>query len=582
MNNTINTFLHTEAPINHQQQPVQTDTGIFTPKHDGVYFEGFGRDGQPLPEKRICSLLKVVADTRTVQGNGWGILLEWRDSDNREQRWAMPKRLLSDGGAEIAGELLDRGLWIAPNKRNKVLEYITATRTTKRITCTDRTGWHGQAYVTPERVYGLDGDQYIYQAEGVGIDSIMSTTSTLVDWQNAVARYAVGNARLMFAIATAFAGTLVTPANVESGGFHLVGGSSSGKTTAQRAAASVWGQPDTFKRSWRSTANGLEGIASLHNDNLLILDEISEMNSKDASETAYMLGNGQGKTRSNKNGSTRPTKTWKTLFLSSGEVTLQTLVNEDNGKRRVKAGQEVRIADINADAGKDWGIFESLHHFPSSAALADHLRYATNQHYGTAGIQWLDMLTKHYSQWHQTLQESIAQFCKSVLPPNVSGQANRVARRFGLVAVAGELATQYGITGWQQGQATQAAQHCFNDWLAQFGKGNREDKQIMDAVMSFLERNPARFQDLNLVSPLPVIDRVGFIRNKQGDTEYIIPARQLERLAEGFSSNQIAQVLQKFGLLNEPDKEGKNAIKMRLAELGSIRCYIITTNQYLN
>ena len=240
MNNTINTFLHTEAPINHQQQPVQTDTGIFTPKHDGVYFEGFGRDGQPLPEKRICSLLKVVADTRTVQGNGWGILLEWRDSDNREQRWAMPKRLLSDGGAEIAGELLDRGLWIAPNKRNKVLEYITATRTTKRITCTDRTGWHGQAYVTPERVYGLDGDQYIYQAEGVGIDSIMSTTSTLVDWQNAVARYAVGNARLMFAIATAFAGTLVTPANVESGGFHLVGGSSSGKTTAQRAAASVW------------------------------------------------------------------------------------------------------------------------------------------------------------------------------------------------------------------------------------------------------------------------------------------------------------------------------------------------------
>ena len=575
MNTTMNTFLHTEAPINHHRQPVQTDTGIFTPKADGVYFEGFGRDGQPLPEKRICSPLKIVADTRTLNGTGWGILLEWHDYDNRVQRWAMPKRLLSDGAAEIAGELLDRGLWIAPNKRNKVVEYITATRSTKRITCTDRTGWHGKAYVTPERVYGVDADQYIYQADGVSIDSIMSMTSTLVDWQNDVARYAVGNSRLMFAISTAFAGTLVTPANVESGGFHLVGGSSSGKTTAQRAAASVWGQPDTFKRSWRSTANGLEGIASLHNDNLLILDEISEMNSKDASETAYMLGNGQGKTRSNKNGSTRPTKTWKTLFLSSGEVTLQALVNEDNGKRRVKAGQEVRIADINADAGKNWGIFESLHHFQSSAALADHLRYATNQHYGVAGIEWLEKLTQHPEQWQTTLPNSIAQFCKDVLPADVSGQANRVARRFGLVAVAGELATQYGITGWRQGQATQAAQHCFYDWLAQFGTGNREDKQIMDAVMSFLERNPARFQDLNLVSPIPVVDRVGFIRHKPDSTEYLIPTRQMERLAEGFSTNQIVQVLRKFGLLNEPDSAGKNTILARAAELGVIRCYKI-------
>ncbi len=29
-----------------------------------------------------------------------------------------------------------------------------------------------------------------------------------------------------------------------------------------------------------------------------------------------------------------------------------------------------------------------------------------------------------------------------------SGQVRRVAARFGLVAVAGELATEYGITGW--------------------------------------------------------------------------------------------------------------------------------------
>jgi uncharacterized protein (DUF927 family) len=45
----------------------------------------------------------------------------------------------------------------------------------------------------------------------------------------------------------------------------------------------------------------------------------------------------------------------------------------------------------------------------------------------------------------------------------------RVARRFALVAVAGELATEAGLTGWAQGEATTAAAHCLRDWIEAFG-----------------------------------------------------------------------------------------------------------------
>lgn len=580
MNAPMNTAfqIRTEKPAANLA-PIQTDTGKFTPKADGVYFEAFSKDGQLLPEKRICSPLNVLADTRTNNGTGWGKLLEWRDDDNRLQRWAMPKKLLSGDSAEIAGELLDRGLDILPNKKNKVIEYITAAKPVNLITCTDRTGWHSGAYVTPEKVYGEDADKFIYQTEGVGIEAVMSVSGTLEDWQQQVAAYARGNSRLLFSLSAAFAGTLVSPANVESGGFHLVGGSSSGKSTAQRVAASVWGDPDTFKRSWRATSNGLEGVASLHNDNVLILDEISEMSSKDASETAYMLGNGQGKTRSNKNGSTRPTKTWKTLFLSSGEVTLQDLLNEDGGgRRRIKAGQEVRIANIQADAGQNMGIFETTHDFTKPAALADHLRYETAKNHGAAGAAWLTAITKNHRQLWDSLPEAISQFCETVLPENASGQAHRVARRFGLVAVAGELATTYGVTGWKAGEATAAAQRCFNDWLDVFGSGNREDKQILDAVMSFIERNGSRFQDISLHSPIAVIDRVGFYRqaaNSEG-REYLIPTRQMERIAEGFNVNQVIGVLRDLGMINNPDSTGRSSVVVRLPELGAKRCYIIT------
>ncbi|WP_457589305.1 DUF927 domain-containing protein, partial [Legionella pneumophila] len=49
-------------------------------------------------------------------------------------------------------------------------------------------------------------------------------------------------------------------------------------------------------RLWRSTTNGLEGLAALHNDGLLILDELSQMDPREAGEAAYLLANGQGKT----------------------------------------------------------------------------------------------------------------------------------------------------------------------------------------------------------------------------------------------------------------------------------------------
>ena len=82
------------------------------------------------------------------------------------------------------------------------------------------------------------------------------------DWRDRIGALCVGNSRLVFAVASAFAGPLLRPAGMESGGFHLRGDSSSGKTTALRLAASVNGGPSYMQR-WRTTSNGLEGAAAL-------------------------------------------------------------------------------------------------------------------------------------------------------------------------------------------------------------------------------------------------------------------------------------------------------------------------------
>ncbi|MFX8067448.1 hypothetical protein ABTK78_20395, partial [Acinetobacter baumannii] len=83
-------------------------------------------------------------------------------------------------------------------------------------------------------------------------------------------------------------------------------------------------------------------------------------------------------------GSARRSASWRTLFLSSGEIGLADKIAEDGRSRRLAAGQAVRIVDVAADAGAGMGILEELHEFPSPDALARHLTKAAQHHYGVA------------------------------------------------------------------------------------------------------------------------------------------------------------------------------------------------------
>ena len=72
-------------------------------------------------------------------------------------------------------------------------------------------------------------------------------------------------------------GILISPP--AGGGIHFRSASSTGKSTALHVAGSVWGGGDAtgYVRSWRATANGLEGVALNHCDTLLCLDELSQL-----------------------------------------------------------------------------------------------------------------------------------------------------------------------------------------------------------------------------------------------------------------------------------------------------------------
>ena len=217
-------------------------------------------------------------------------------------------------------ELARMGLSIAPGKAQRYLlaSFVQVWPVESRARCVERLGWHGSVYVTPAESIGQD-DQIVVFQNAHAIDPAFSTSGTLDTWRDTVAGLSAGNSRLVFALSVAFAGPLADVAGEDSGGFHLRGSSSSGKTTALTLAASVWGNPSAYPRLWRATANDLEGLAALHNDGLLILDELSQIDPKEAGEAAYLLANGQGKARASRTGAARQAARWRLLFLSAGE-----------------------------------------------------------------------------------------------------------------------------------------------------------------------------------------------------------------------------------------------------------------------
>lgn len=218
---------------------------------------------------------------------------------------------------------------------------------------------------------------------------------TLKLWKMNVAPYALYSSRIMLALCCGFSGFLLKLSGMEGGGFHLWGMSSIGKTSSAYMLASLAGSPKDVVVLWNNTDKGLEEIAVAHNDSYLVLDE-SKLLDKDVLAAAkimqnrvYTLSGGKGKTRSamyeNK------VAEWQVSIFSTGECSLQQLAASGNVERL--EGENVRVIDVNADAGAEMGIFESLPDgINSSNELVHAIKDATHRYYGSAKPAFLKRL----------------------------------------------------------------------------------------------------------------------------------------------------------------------------------------------
>jgi putative DNA primase/helicase len=564
---------HNRAP---RSAPFQvTDEGVFFLK---------GSDDGTTDCVRLAARVDVVAKTRDAGGESWGRLLRWRDEEGRMHQWTMPMEMLASDAGAVRARLLSEGLpYISTNARlrERFAEYLQTTPVQKYARCVSRVGWHEGIYVLPDRAIGPPSNEEILYQTPYEAAHNWNTKGDAGQWREEVGRRCSGNSRLIFAASCGFAGPLPSLVGAESGGVHFFGGTSQGKTTALIVGGSVCGGggQQGFLETWRTTINGLEAMAEAHNDGTLFLDELAQADPRDVAEAAYLLGNGQGKGRMTRGFGARPRLRWTLLYVSSGETTLAE--HAATAGKTTKGGAEVRLLNIPADAGGEFGLFEELHGVTSPDAFALELKAAALRFYGSPLRVFLERLTRERTEVERVFSGVRDAFIDRFVPRGASGEVTRAAGRFAMISTAGELATEWGITGWRQGEAIEAAERCFREWLKRRGTIGASDLEAaIRQVRAFFESNGAsRFQTLNPASleteAEGILNRAGFKRRtKDRETEYLVLLEVFRNeVCAGYNYQAVLKELDKRRFLV---RDGSNmAIKPRLPELGSVRVYCI-------
>ena len=506
---------------------------------------------------RISPLLTVAARTENTNGDGCGKLVTFNDWGGRARKCIIPVDQLLGDNQEAVQKLASMGFQPDPDVKSLRLlrRYIYEANPDRIVKCVQRVGWHEDVFVFPDVSIGHSAQEYLFDSDAGA--HRYRCAGTIAEWQEHVSRFCRGNSRLLFVVSCAFAAPLLDLVKSEGFGIHLRGNSSIGKTTALLVAGSVLGGDGKtgFLETWNATANGMETRAALYNDMMLPLDEISQAPDREIGDLVYVLANGNGKGRATRSISLRPSIQFRVLFLSTGERRLSEIMAAAG--KQIKGGQEARLVEIEADAGAGYKLFEDLHGHGSADRFSVELKHAAHTFYGTAIREFLSRVAEHRNDFAERLVQRRREFVLATVPRGageVSGEVSRVAALFGIIAAAGELATEMSITRWKQGEAWTSAVRLFEGWITtRGGVGVHDVMAGIRSVIAFLQSNRGRFQDVDRGKEAsPIHNRAGFRELEEDQPIHYVFANVFEdEICKGYDHRAVLRKMNELKYLVE-------------------------------
>ncbi|HYW04392.1 MAG TPA: DUF927 domain-containing protein [Gammaproteobacteria bacterium] len=575
------------AVLHRPEQTASGWEGIDLPEGYRISAEGvFEEKGGEW--KKICGPIWVTAKTRTHTGEGWGVVLQWRDHDGTPHERAVPVARLHEATPTLAQGLATEGLEIIPGHERRLIAYLGHFRTDKRLQSVTRLGWLDSeadrlVFILPSRdrtrVIGqAEEHQVIFQPEK-NLPSLesMHESGTLVKWQFEVAGKCRGNPVLLLALSAPFAAPLLRFLETEGGVFHLWGPSSTGKTTALQVGASVWGcgadpgaSSATHIRRWNTTPNALEATAAAFNDTLLALDEMGSCAAPDFGKVVYDLVSGQGKTRLNKDAELRDQRFARVLAVSTGEISLAKRIEQDKGQRPT-AGHRTRFVDVPTD-----GNIIAAANGASPRRVAADLKQNCGRYFGTAGPEFVRRMIDRYGgakELRQAVRDGVESWTAQLKGiRELAPHQERALQRFALVLVAGLMACDLEILPLPSAELKDGLEQVVRMWLDQ---DQSDGERGMNALVEFMVRNERRFGAVDDPTIRPP-DMIGYRDREQG--RFLFTEHGLSEACGGYSADQVLAHIKSAGYLFTNDSarlKSRHTIRELYDQTVRIRLYAI-------
>lgn len=174
----------------------------------------------------------------TYPGNKGGsfIVVDYKDIDHKIHRNFLIQTVIANDFSKLKNHLIENGFPynLSKNEWDEV-KILLKNIPKKRMQLVNTLGFHNGVFLECENnIIGKlkEGQRRPILDPRTRIKfPVLEENGTLEEWQESIAPAAIHSSRIMLTISATFSAAFLHLMNIESGGFHLYGGSSTGKTT---------------------------------------------------------------------------------------------------------------------------------------------------------------------------------------------------------------------------------------------------------------------------------------------------------------------------------------------------------------
>lgn len=354
-------------------------------------------DDESITPVPFCNTLFYPVERLGSETDGASVEVEVRQRNDGRKRFILKTSTIAKGGDALASALGEHEIMAMPRHKPTVEGYLSAwidviSKDRDAVMARSRFGWFGTSFLIGPTLLQPGGSSASAALQDIALhkQGALVPAGTLEEWSRVIdtAYNAPGQEAFQFMVLNGFAAPLFSMFK-QFGGITVYAhsdGTGVGKTTAQRAALSVFGNWQEMQLAdGKVTENVLWGLMGAYGNLPVMMDELTNQTNAAASNIVFSVSSGRAKERMTSAGGLRTNNAnWSTILMASGNALISDKIGQHRGN---SAAELARLFEFTIDV--------TSHLTPNDAAK---LFPRLLDNYGHAGHAFMRYVVDNYDK----------------------------------------------------------------------------------------------------------------------------------------------------------------------------------------